>query len=408
MSDRIYVTMPQSPTTHQMTLDELFSGKDFSRYIRSNAENTRTDVYPRSEMMRIAGERLKRGRSKYDTEDWPGWLAAANASLENFNRKYNWLADKPRESLYHSYFIPKQSGGLRRIDEPGPELRPALDELVTLFNCVFGAAGLYHTSAFAYITKRSTRECVKRHVDAGMRWRLKLDCHGFFPSTTQPFVEKQLSMVFPFCLFHEYGNWDEMHRALSLCFLNGGLPQGSPISPMLTNIMMIPIDHIIANNLRDFKEVRKNLTYTRYADDIYVSCKYHFDWRTVKSYIEGILKAFDAPFYLNNSKTNYANVSNGTWMLGIMVTPDPHNKDKLMMTVGRAKKKRLESMLMAYARDKRRGLRWELADIQELAGFCSYVRMIEGGVCDRIVKHMSQKCGLDIPASIKRDLKAGA
>ncbi|MCL2052843.1 MAG: hypothetical protein FWG90_00155 [Oscillospiraceae bacterium] len=42
----------------------------------------------------------------------------------------------------------------------------------------------------------------------------------------------------------------ELQKALSLCFSNGGLPQGTPISPFITNVMMIPLDHKLSNSLR--------------------------------------------------------------------------------------------------------------------------------------------------------------
>lgn len=58
------------------------------------------------------------------------------------------------------------------------------------------------------------------------------------------------------------------NTAISLCFLHGGLPQGTPISPMITNIMMIPIDYKLFNSLHDEEST---FVYTRYADDMLIS-----------------------------------------------------------------------------------------------------------------------------------------
>ena len=79
-----------------------------------------------------------------------------------------------------------------------------------------------------------------------------------------------LSKIFPFSemVKYPYGR-DELQKALSLCFLNNGLPQGTPISPFITNVMMIAIDHKISKTLRDFDSRR--FVYTRYADDLLIS-----------------------------------------------------------------------------------------------------------------------------------------
>ena len=58
------------------------------------------------------------------------------------------LFQEDRVSLYHSFHIPKSSGGVRRIDAPSQELMNTLRELKTLFETHMFA--LYHTTAFAY------------------------------------------------------------------------------------------------------------------------------------------------------------------------------------------------------------------------------------------------------------------
>ena len=55
------------------------------------------------------------------------------------------------------------------------------------------------------------------------------------------------------------------------------------------------------------------------------------------------LARFHAPFELNTSKTRYGSAAGANWNFGIML-----NKDN-QMTIGRKKKKQLESMLTAYA-----------------------------------------------------------
>ena len=393
----IYVTVPQSPSTHQMTLEELFSGADFSRYCRTNEGNTVTRVADAWKITELCRKKPWLQDSAY------GFAAQMERAFGNFNEAHKNLKSVDRQELYDTFFIPKASGGLRRIDAPKPELMLALRDLKDIFENVCGASSMYHTSAFAYIRGRSTIDSIKKHQQHGSKWFLKLDCHGFFPSTTIEFVEKQFAKIFPFSLLYSFGREKELHDALELCFLNGGLPQGTPISPLITNIMMIPIDHVLFNGLKNCKELKESLVYTRYADDILISGRYKFNWRKVQAGVVRAFEAFDAPFTLNAKKTRFGSVSGSNWNLGVMLTPNPNNRDELIMTVGRQKKKRLETMLFNYARDRKVGRSWDLADIQEMQGFASYIRMVEGEVCDRIINHVSQKTGMNISEQIKRD-----
>ena len=118
---------------------------------------------------------------------------------------------------------------------------------------------------FAYVKGRSTIDAVKRHQRNKSRWFLKLDFHDFFGSSKPEFIIAQLETIFPFNEIVARPNGREaLVKALSICYLNNGLPQGTPISPTLTNLFMIPIDHYIAKTAR---EMTPHLVYTRYAED---------------------------------------------------------------------------------------------------------------------------------------------
>ena len=102
-----------------------------------------------------------------------------------------------------------------------------------------------------------TIDALKRHQRNNSRWFLKLDFSNFFGSTTHEFVLRQLSSIFPYSeiVKSERGR-EALSKALSLCFLNGVLPQGTPFSPTITNIMMIPIDHAIAKMCREHNRTK--------------------------------------------------------------------------------------------------------------------------------------------------------
>lgn len=323
-------------------------------------------------------------------------VEALIGKLVRFNNDTAELRAKERSELYETFYIPKKSGGLRRIDAPKAELMDALRRLKTIFEDDFHA--LYHTAAFAYVKKRSTVDAVKRHQKNSSKWFAKLDLHDFFGSTTLDYAISMFSMVFPFSeIVKEPQGEAALRTAMSLAFLNGGLPQGTPISPLITNVMMIPVDFKLSNTLRNFE--KQSFIYTRYADDFIISSKYDFDVRSVEELVVSTLNSFGAPFTINASKTRYGSSAGRNWNLGVML-----NKDN-EITVGHKKKKQFQSMLYNYITDKNNGVAWERNDVQVMYGLHSYYRMVEKETIDAIVAYINKKMNVDVIRMMKDDLR---
>lgn len=374
-----YITVQQSPIHYQMSFDDILDGTvDLSRMIVPNVTNTRTHFR----------EFLK--PSFLERFDFDSMIAA----LEKFNEQHENLFNVERKSLYETFYIPKKSKGLREINAPVPELMNALRQLKTIFETNMFA--LYHTSAFAYVKGRCTVDCVKRHQQNESKWFAKLDFSDFFGSTTEEFVISMFSQIFPFSeIVKRKDGLEALKRALSLCFLNGGLPQGTPISPTITNIMMIPIDHQLYNELRKMDE---HYVYTRYADDILISSKISFDCNKLQDYVLDVLRKFDAPFILKKEKTRYGSSAGRNWNLGVML-----NKDN-EITIGHQKKKTFKAMCCNYICDKKKGVPWDLHDVQVFSGLISYYRMIEKDYINYVIEQNNKKFGVNLEALIKEDL----
>lgn len=390
-----YITTKLSPACHQMTLEEFLYGTYTPPLVNRSDDCTRT--YEVDEIS-------KRFRKRFE-------ILGINvdgiiASLKKFNESCESLRNVDRHSLYYEFYIPKKSGGLRRIDAPCDELKVALRNLKTILENEVKLP-MYHTSAFAYIKKRSVIECIQRHQGNESRWFAKFDLSNFFGSTTLDFTLKMFSMVYPLSAVMEREDGrEELTEALELAFLDGGLPQGTPISPFITNVIMLPVDYKATKAFREFEFIDKNgelfktnCVYTRYADDFLVSCKYTFPYRDAEAKIREILEEFGAPFAIKPDKTRYGSSSGSNWNLGIMLNGSNQ------MSIGYKNKKHFNAMINTYARDKKNGINWDLGDVQVLDGKRNWYRLIEQKGIDEIMKKYSIKYKFDVLQSIKDDLK---
>ena len=318
-------------------------------------------------------------------------------ALKRFNESTAFMQKDDMQELYSSYSIRKKSGGYRRIDNPCSDLKQAQNRLKDIFEDFFLAR--YHTCAYAYIPKRNIVMCRQKHAANHSKWFLYTDFSNFFGSITYEYVIKMLSQIFPFnsILANPTGN-AELKKALKLCFLNGGLPQGSPISPMLTNLIMIPIDYQINKYVcQNFKRA----SYTRYADDICISSIDGFDYKEVISHINEILKSEGAPFGFNDKKTHYMNNNWKNFNLGIMINKDGN------MTIGWRKKKELKTLLHSFimSHDDSNKCIWELRDVQYLQGIIAYYKQIEPQGIANIIDLYNKKFHCNIQWQIKQALK---
>ena len=157
------------------------------------------------------------------------------------------------EGNYRLFRIPKRSGGLRSISIPRPALK-ALQATILRRLESFPVSDQAH----AFCAGRS----IKSHAALHLRSTdfVKVDLKDFFPSIRADAVfETFLSLGF------EPGLAQAMTR---LTTFMGGLPQGAPSSPIISNLVMRKFDASLAA----FADTH-GLIYSRYADDIVVSGK---------------------------------------------------------------------------------------------------------------------------------------
>lgn len=383
-----YLVTPQMPRYHQVSVDDLMFGDgdpfaEPNRGWRPVIDKGAT----RTVFVRWAPYELSR---KFDVTE-------AIKKLEDFTERFSNLYEANRWDLYEHWEMPKKNGGKRPIDAPKSELMLAQRTLKTILETDFHA--LHHTSAFAYVKGRCPVDAARKHQQNNSHWFLHTDFSNFFGSTTPEFVMRMLSQIWPFSKVCQYdAGKSALEKALDLCFLNGGLPQGTPISPLITNVMMVPIDYKLFNTLRDYEKNR--YVYTRYADDIHISSQYDFDYHKIVRYIDSILEEFQAPFRLKPEKTRYNSRAGKNYILGVKLNKDNH------IAIGHEKKKAFRSWIFNYLSDRKEQIPTPIQELYQLSGYISYYHSIEPAWVDAILSSYGDRFGVNVKECIREDLTA--
>lgn len=152
--------------------------------------------------------------------------------------------------------IPKKSGGERIIHAPDDRMKRLLRKLSFAFYCSTHA----HPHAHGFSKGRSIVSNAKPHVRKN--WVINIDLKDYFSS----FHFGRLRGLFMSNLF----DWDEETATTiaKLVTYNDVLVQGSPVSPVLTNILTNTLDRELTQLAN-----RSGSDYTRYADDITFSTR---------------------------------------------------------------------------------------------------------------------------------------
>ena len=313
----------------------------------------------------------------------------------NTTRMLDFLDTHKVEEMYTEFKIPKRTGGFRTIDAPNDELKTFMREISRTIIRDFKL--LPHDSAYAYVKKRSVIDAVKEHQENKSRWFLKIDLKDFFGSCNEEFIVQQLKKIYPFAIDDVETN--AFLKALAkLSCLNNKLPQGTPISPWLTNLIMIEYDYKITRLLnqlhtKGFKKQR--YVYTRYADDILISAKEKFDYQTVINLIKEIFTG--SPLTIKDEKTRFGSSAGRNWNLGIM-----YNKDN-ELTVGHKKKRQIKDNIYYFIKFKDN---FELEDCQWLQGNISWLKSVEPQYTEGLLNYYQEKFNIDVWKTLLDKIKS--
>lgn len=152
---------------------------------------------------------------------------------------------------YFEFSIPKKSGEERKICAPSKQLKLVQKKIAQILELFYTP----NENCHGFVKERSIVSNAEIHTNK--TYVLNIDLEDFFPSIKATQIVE--------CLKYEPFNFNnEMANIIArIACKDGGLPQGSPMSPMVSNICCEKLD----SDLKDFS-VKHKLSYSRYADDI--------------------------------------------------------------------------------------------------------------------------------------------
>lgn len=261
---------------------------------------------------------------------------------------------------YKTYQVKKKRGGFREISHPSKVLKglqrwllhTTLDSLPV------------HPAAAGYVRGKNIADNAGRHVES--RYLLRMDLLEFFPSITAQDIRSYVSVH-----GSRFPDWADEDVSL-FCHIvcrHGKLTIGAPTSPALSNILCYDLDSKVSA-LADATD----LSYTRYADDLFLSAKRPDILFGIDTEIENIVESIECPAGLrvNKAKTRHASKRGRRRVTGVTLGSDGR------ISVGRDVKREIRHLVFhldSLDCDRRR----------YLAGRLAFVYSIEPDFINRLI-----------------------
>jgi hypothetical protein len=268
------------------------------------------------------------------------------------------------QHLYHSFKVKKRSGGGRRyrtINAPYEKLKVLQKALLGHLNYItsktmtntshgFRPKRNILTNALSHRFSSSSADMMTKGIVGQLVFAKK--AYNFFASThsrSDKFLEMVPASQIRMDISDAFGStdWSKIYRAFNseiyttppgtapaytfrevqddlaiikaFCMYMNRLPQGAPTSPILLNIALTPLDKYVLGILKGVFDKRNNCKtiYTRYADDLTISCNKPGVAKKAIHLVSQVCKHYG--YRVNNKKTKIMSPSTGFFVTGINV-----------------------------------------------------------------------------------------
>ena len=270
---------------------------------------------------------------------------------------------------YHTFSLPKKSGGKRSISAPKKRLKQLQ---LWLLNTVLQSVTM-GDQAHGFIKERSIVTNATPHLNQDIV--INIDLKDFFPTISYARVKglfqklgysEQLATIF--ALISTQAETEEVEMDGVRYYVQKGsrfLPQGSPASPAISNLIAHRLDKKVQG-----LAAKLNFTYTRYADDLSFSTNKENEKniRSLLYFVEKIIT--EEGFAMHPDKTHIMRKGAQQKVTGIVVNEQ--------LNVPREKLHKFRALLHNISVNGWQNQRWGKAvhPINAIEGFINFVSMV--------------------------------
>jgi len=265
---------------------------------------------------------------------------------------------------YKVYTISKSKGGMRTIHQPSPELKTMQYWLVR------NVISKFPVSDHAYAYRKGAS--IRKHADCHSKsnFIFHTDITQFFDNISMAHLTRLLKDNASCFNIKASELDDEIILISNICLFNGHATIGAVSSPAISNAVLYTLDTVMNSYCG-----RYNYTYTRYADDLYVSSDTYID-RVIVNDVSRMISSNN--FEMNKIKTYFMSKKNRRMVTGLTITP--HSK----ISIGLENKKIIKSKIYKF-------LLTGVGNNAEILGYLAFLQDVEPSYYDKIMIKYSAK-----------------
>ena len=288
-----------------------------------------------------------------------------------------------KTSHYKRFYLAKKTGGHRLIAAPMPRLKKVQTWILKNILEKIKLHGAVH----GFVADRSILSNALPHVGAALV--VNMDLKNFFPTLTFPrikgvfqalgYAEATATLLALLCTEAET---DAVALDGQTWYVASGerfLPQGSPASPALTNIICYAMDRRLLGISK-----KMGFAYTRYADDLTFSGSTEAlkNVNKLTSLVSKIVE--DEGFVVHPDKTRIMRKGSRKEVTGIVVNEKPG--------IERQKLRRFRALLHQLEQEGPAGKTWGHSPdlLASIEGFANFVLMVDAEKGKKFKSHISQ------------------